>query len=71
MQDAKRAILKTVKTLKDLRADNKKVGIQLIRFEHDPVDIQRLEYLDAGLKRKYQDNLNRDICDTESVNGNV
>ena len=71
MRDAERAILRAVKTLEDLGADNKKVGIQLIRFGNDAVGIQRLEYLDAGLKRKHQDNLNRDICDTESANGNV
>lgn len=38
---------------KQLLLPKEQVGIQFIRFGNDPIGIERLEYLDSGLRKKY------------------
>lgn len=64
-----RAIQRIVLFLEEIRAPDKQVGIQFIRFGNDEIGRERLRYLDEDLPKDM--NLPQDICDTTSADGNV
>ena len=54
--DAIAPIEAMIEKLKQLGLPKEQVGIQFIRFGNDQAGIQRLEYLDTGLRKKYGKN---------------
>ncbi|KAL9620221.1 MAG: hypothetical protein Q9160_005230 [Pyrenula sp. 1 TL-2023] len=64
-----RVIQRMVEHLEAIRAKEKMIGIQFIRFGDHEVGKERLRWLDAELKPAL--GLARDICDTTSADGNV
>lgn len=51
--DAVAPIEAMIEKQKQLELPKEQVGIQFIRFGNDPTGMERLEYLDRGLRRKY------------------
>ena len=51
--DAVAPVEAMIEKQKQLGLPKEQVGIQFIRFGNDPIGIERLRYLDFGLRRKY------------------
>lgn len=51
--DAIEPIERMIDYQRELKLAREQVGIQFIRFGNDPVGIQKLEYLDSGLRKKH------------------
>jgi hypothetical protein len=67
--DGAKPIISMIEKLQSLGIpnDSKQIGVQFISFGTDQTCLNKLAYLDDGLKQRY----GRDIVDTEPANGNV